>query len=84
MEFLPKEFKNKNNECGYVKWAYAKYKTTTAASLNSILRMVPERNVAVKNNLSWNLLNKQQMMLWTLYHQNELLGEFSTQTTRIM
>lgn len=58
--------------------------TRLTASLNSILRMVPERNVAVKKNLFWNLLKKQQMMLWRLYHQNELLGEFSTQTTRIM
>lgn len=32
--------------------------TRLTASLNSILRMVPERDVAKKNNLFWNLLKK--------------------------
>lgn len=33
MEFLPTVFNNKNNECGYVKWAYAKYKTNSKFKL---------------------------------------------------
>lgn len=83
MELLPKVFNNKNNECGYAKWAYAKYKT------NSKFKLYTQNDTWKKCcNEKQSILEptkkKKKLCFEDLYHQNELLGEFSTQITRIM
>lgn len=81
-ELLSKVFNDKNNECGYAKRAYAKYKTN--GELKQYTANGTWKKCCSEKESIPEPTKKKQMVLWRLYHQNELLGEFSTRTTRRM